>query len=51
MVKRITGDKKDLKGKRLKLKGLHRDVREEKEELRRLAPEELPPASKSNASS
>lgn len=49
MVKKITGDKKDLKGKRLKLKGLHRDVREEKAELSRLSPDELPPASNSNA--
>jgi hypothetical protein len=52
MVKKITGDaseKKELSPKRLKIKALHRGVRQERAELEKLPPEQLPPASSGNA--
>lgn len=55
MVKKIANsDKstvsgKELQKKRLKLKTLHKSVNESRATLKRLPPEELPPASSSNA--
>jgi len=58
MVKKISGkernrseerNRKPLHAKRLRLKSLHRDVAGERAELENLRPDELPPASSSNA--
>ena len=49
MVKKVTGVTKDLKEKRLKLKRLHKKDGRSRAELEKLAPNQLPPASSSNA--
>lgn len=52
MVKKSTDSgeaRKKLRPKGMKLKRLHRDVRQSREELQGLPPDKLPPASTSNA--
>ena len=49
MVKKITGADKELHTKRLKLKRLHQKDGRSRAELEKLSPNQLPPASSSNA--